>query len=179
MKTIRNFLFRGKGKSRKSAKNQKFEASSTVEPVEDNKKKQQKDPRRHTIEIENPFSRTATSKSLPEPPSEKAEQNTQSEVQKPRTAIKKPMNSPPTIPQISAKPAKESKQIHGMPKITSDDAAESQIINRAYDSIPVLEQIVLPRGGCSVDTKAVGRVQVSFRIVVLAYLPPSHILVTG
>ena len=33
-------------------------------------------------------------------------------------------------------------------------------ISRAYDSIPLLEQTKLPRGGISVETKAVGRVQV-------------------
>ena len=33
-------------------------------------------------------------------------------------------------------------------------------ISRAYDSIPLLEQIKLPRGGISVETEAVGRVQV-------------------
>ena len=33
-------------------------------------------------------------------------------------------------------------------------------ISNAYDSIPLLEQTKLPRGGISVETKAVGRVQV-------------------
>lgn len=33
-------------------------------------------------------------------------------------------------------------------------------VSRAYDSIPLLEQTKLPRGGVSVDTQAVGRVQV-------------------
>lgn len=32
---------------------------------------------------------------------------------------------------------------------------------KAYDAIPVLEQTKLPRGGISMETKAVGRVQVS------------------
>lgn len=34
-------------------------------------------------------------------------------------------------------------------------------IGNAYDSIPLLEQTKLPRGGISMETKAVGRVQVS------------------
>jgi len=34
-------------------------------------------------------------------------------------------------------------------------------ISRAYDSIPLLEQTKLPRGGVSIETEAVGRVQVS------------------
>ena len=41
---------------------------------------------------------------------------------------------------------------------------EPASITQAYDSIPILEQCKLPRGGCSVDTKAVGRVQVSIII---------------
>jgi hypothetical protein len=32
----------------------------------------------------------------------------------------------------------------------------------AYDSIPLLEQTKLPRGGISIETKAAGRIQVSF-----------------
>ena len=40
--------------------------------------------------------------------------------------------------------------------IEDEPAAEAN----NYDSIPVLEQIKLPRGGVSVETKAVGRVQV-------------------
>jgi hypothetical protein len=35
-------------------------------------------------------------------------------------------------------------------------------VSEYYDSVPVLEQTKLPRGGVSVDTKAVGRVQVRF-----------------
>ena len=35
-------------------------------------------------------------------------------------------------------------------------------VMRAYDQVPLLEQSMLPRGGASVDTKAVGRVQVRF-----------------
>ena len=38
---------------------------------------------------------------------------------------------------------------------------ESPQLVRAYDAIPVLEQTMLPRGGVSVETKAVGRIQVS------------------
>ena len=41
-----------------------------------------------------------------------------------------------------------------------DDDAPQIVLS--YESIAVLEQIKLPRGGFSVDTKAVGRVQVSW-----------------
>ena len=40
----------------------------------------------------------------------------------------------------------------------------------AYDSIPLLEQTKLPRGGISIETRAVGRIQVSFSWVMDASL---------
>ena len=43
----------------------------------------------------------------------------------------------------------------------STDPNQLGKIGDAYDSIPVLEQTKLPRGGISMETKAVGRVQVS------------------
>jgi hypothetical protein len=42
------------------------------------------------------------------------------------------------------------------------DEGESPGLLLSYNQIPVLEQTKLPRGGVSVETKAVGRVQVSF-----------------
>lgn len=42
------------------------------------------------------------------------------------------------------------------------DESESPHLIHSYDQIPVLEQTKLPRGGVSVETKAVGRVQVCF-----------------
>lgn len=45
-----------------------------------------------------------------------------------------------------------------------DEFAESPAAARAYDAVPILEQTKLPRGGISVDTKAVGRVQVRLMI---------------
>jgi hypothetical protein len=41
------------------------------------------------------------------------------------------------------------------------DANHHASLGDAYDAIPMLEQIKLPRGGLSMETKAVGRVQVS------------------
>ncbi len=38
-------------------------------------------------------------------------------------------------------------------------------ISNAYDSIPLLEQTKLPRGGISIETKAVGMVQVRSRVI--------------
>lgn len=42
----------------------------------------------------------------------------------------------------------------------SGNKLEAPHVVKAYDAIPVLEQTKLPRGGVSVETKAVGRVQV-------------------
>jgi len=49
---------------------------------------------------------------------------------------------------------------------------DSPEVKKAYDAIPLLDQKKLPRGGCSVDTKAVGRVQV--RRVKVACVVSSH-----
>jgi hypothetical protein len=45
------------------------------------------------------------------------------------------------------------------PDCFSDDS-EDPLLIVSYNSIPVLEQTKLPRGGVSIETKAVGRVQV-------------------
>lgn len=50
--------------------------------------------------------------------------------------------------------------------LRDDDDAPQVVLS--YQSIPLLEQTKLPRGGCSVDTKAVGRVQVGW-----SRFPPS------
>jgi hypothetical protein len=44
----------------------------------------------------------------------------------------------------------------------ADDTDEPSNITKAYAAIPILEQSDLPRGGVSVETKAVGRVQVGY-----------------
>ena len=61
------------------------------------------------------------------------------------------------------KQAVEFAEVKGIPPSAADacdDFAESPAVARAYDAVPILEQTKLPRGGVSVDTKAVGRVQV-------------------
>ena len=57
--------------------------------------------------------------------------------------------------------------LHPDPRATESEVEATDIevgdpphIARAYDDIPILEQTKLPRGGVSVETKAVGRVQV-------------------
>lgn len=47
-----------------------------------------------------------------------------------------------------------------VPQVAEDPQAVREL-SEAYDSIPEIEQIRLPRGGISIDTKAVGRIQVS------------------
>jgi hypothetical protein len=46
--------------------------------------------------------------------------------------------------------------------IAESDPNEFVTLGDAYDAIPLLEQTKLPRGGISMETKAVGRVQVSY-----------------
>ncbi|KAL3945143.1 MAG: hypothetical protein SGBAC_000746 [Bacillariaceae sp.] len=45
-----------------------------------------------------------------------------------------------------------------VPQVSEDPQAIREL-SEAYDSIPEIEQIRLPRGGISIDTKAVGRIQ--------------------
>lgn len=52
-----------------------------------------------------------------------------------------------------------------VPQVAEDPGAVREI-SEAYDAIPEIEQIRLPRGGISVDTKAVGRVQVCFNMCI-------------
>lgn len=66
---------------------------------------------------------------------------------------------PPPRPQPSAIRSEVSE------RLAIDD---SPLIVRSYDAIPVLDQTKLPRGGVSVETQAVGRVQVrAVRVLVL------------
>jgi hypothetical protein len=46
--------------------------------------------------------------------------------------------------------------------IAESDPNEFVNLGDAYDAIALLEQTKLPRGGISIETKAVGRVQVSY-----------------
>jgi hypothetical protein len=44
-------------------------------------------------------------------------------------------------------------------------------ISKAYDSIPLLEQTKLPRGGISIETAAIGRVQVRLIVCFVCIVP--------
>jgi hypothetical protein len=55
-------------------------------------------------------------------------------------------------------PVKDKVKEVVVPQSSAEDRHAT--ISNAYDSIPLLEQTKLPRGGISVETKAVGRVQV-------------------
>ena len=57
-----------------------------------------------------------------------------------------------------------------LPHDDYQDDEESPHIVLSYESIPVLEQTKLPRGGVSVDTKAVGRVQVRCIIFLIDHM---------
>ncbi len=58
----------------------------------------------------------------------------------------------------SSPPVKENVDEVVVPESNSEDRHAT--ISMAYDSIPLLEQTKLPRGGISIETKAVGMVQV-------------------
>lgn len=74
-----------------------------------------------------------------------------------------------TAPSVTLKPPEPDRSI---PEVKDTDGAPQLI--QAYDAIPILEQTHLPRGGVSVETQAVGRVQVrsgitSLFLVVLTF----------
>lgn len=54
-------------------------------------------------------------------------------------------------------------------EVESSDPNQMISLGDAYDAIPLIEQTKLPRGGISMETKAVGRVQVSFLWVNAAF----------
>jgi hypothetical protein len=55
----------------------------------------------------------------------------------------------------------------GDPSIVLDeDKSQTATLVKSYDAVPLLDQVKLPRGGVSVETKAVGRVQVRRMFVV-------------
>jgi hypothetical protein len=61
-------------------------------------------------------------------------------------------------------------QRFGVSDLEDIDSRLLMNLGDAYDAIPLIEQIKLPRGGISMDTKAVGRVQVSYRLQGIAEL---------
>lgn len=71
--------------------------------------------------------------------------------------------------------------LHPDPRTTESEVEATHVevgdaphIAKAYDDIPILEQTKLPRGGVSVETKAVGRVQVRIlRLVGLIFFEKS------
>jgi hypothetical protein len=76
----------------------------------------------------------------------------------------RPRNTSPRMKSVEPPAGREDfsfKQMPGFCDLPVEDTPDEPAhIARAYDAIPVLEQSKLPRGGVSVETKAVGRVQV-------------------
>ena len=71
--------------------------------------------------------------------------------------VEKKANGNSTLPP-SPPPVKENVDEVVVPEMGGEDRHAT--ISMAYDSIPLLEQTKLPRGGISIETKAVGMVQV-------------------
>lgn len=71
--------------------------------------------------------------------------------------VEKKANGNGTLPP-SPPPVKENVNEVVVPEMSGEDRHAT--ISMAYDSIPLLEQTKLPRGGISIETKAVGMVQV-------------------
>lgn len=67
-------------------------------------------------------------------------------------------NRSPPPPPPSNRPTFSPMKSEASERVVFKDSPQ---IKKAYDAVPVLEQNKLPRGGVSIETEAVGRVQVS------------------
>ena len=146
MKSIKKIFWKKKKTPQKPAEKQSEETTDSAEqqqiarrvsvPTPERKKpKQLQQPRRRTdIVLASATTPAAATRSDTPPPSLPKANMTVDEVKAP------PKADPGIVP--------------------GDHGNEPAGLAKAYDDIPVLEQCQLPRGGCSVDTKAVGRVQV-------------------
>lgn len=77
------------------------------------------------------------------------------------TAKPSESNTMPEEEEVAAPTGSQNPEQEGANRITSKvKEADAPHVVLSYDAVPVLEQTKLPRGGVSVDTKAVGRVQV-------------------
>jgi hypothetical protein len=75
-------------------------------------------------------------------------------------------------PPAALSPSESLSQNHepaDSPDCCSDDS-EDPLLIVSYNSIQVLEQTKLPRGGVSIETKAVGRVQVCRQSILCRYV---------
>lgn len=65
-----------------------------------------------------------------------------------------------SLDEVSPLPSDRRQSLNSMTSTGSDFNRDPPEIAASYNAIPVLEQTILPRGGISMDTQAVGRVQV-------------------
>jgi hypothetical protein len=65
-----------------------------------------------------------------------------------------------SLDEVSPLPSDRRQSVNSMTSVGSDINRDPPEIAASYNAIPLLEQTILPRGGISMDTQAVGRVQV-------------------
>jgi hypothetical protein len=88
-----------------------------------------------------------------------APETAKSAVPPPPQAVENNMRDPPSSPEkVKQQGVSETSKGLGV------NQRFGVTVGDAYDAIPLIEQIKLPRGGISIETKAVGRVQVSYRL---------------
>lgn len=65
-----------------------------------------------------------------------------------------------TLDEVPPLPSERRQSLNSVATLDSSHNRDSPEVAAAYNAIPLLEQTPLPRGGVSMDTQAVGRVQV-------------------
>lgn len=136
-KSFSKIFNRRKAKKRKQQRAASLEYQQETPPTADVKK-----PSSDRV-LRRPTAESAVESAALEPP---AKTTTQKAIEKPAgfTPVHRPLpkHLPPTMLE----------------------SIDSPVVVNAYEDIPVLEDTKLPRGGVSVETKAVGRVQVRVSI---------------
>ena len=69
-----------------------------------------------------------------------------------------------SVDEVSPLPSDRRQSLNSATTMGSDFNRDSPDVAASYNAIPLLEQTILPRGGISMDTQAVGRVQACFTL---------------
>jgi len=87
------------------------------------------------------------------------------------SARRESADTEPSLDEVSPLPSDRRQSQTSATTMGSDFNRDPPDVAASYHSIPHLEQTILPRGGISMDTQAVGRVQVRDYLIV-GLLPP-------
>lgn len=161
-KQIERQLSRGdRDKERTSESSQQQDASTSSDRIKEVAPKPsspiiRKDsiPEEDTSRTRAPSSNTAAPSPAP-PASPKQGATEKDEEDSPKKEEEEDSDKKPVVKKVNSKSEDDSKEKNDKP----EEESSSDVI-KTYGDVPTLDTIKLPRGGISIDTKAVGRVQV-------------------